>query len=165
MRLRLGTAVLLAIGACLPALPAMAQDSVVTAPQPATPDDTRGPPVLIPPRLSDLPPGTRPTVVTNPRWARPPRPHYPDLAQTNNVEYGQVVLFCIVQPTGRISDCEVLEETPAGQGFGEEALLAAREASLTPRTVDGAALGARIYVPFTFRLPPPLPPAEPADPH
>lgn len=91
--------------------------------------------------------------VTNPRWLRPPRPIFPPLADINNVPYGRVVLSCLVHPDGTLSGCEVLEETPVGQGFGESALAAARDARLVSRDTDPVVLGRRVVFPIVYRLP------------
>ena len=49
---------------------------------------------------------------------------------------GAVELECTVQADGRVVGCVILSETPAGMGFGQAALSAARRARLSPRSVD-----------------------------
>ncbi|NBB52075.1 TonB family protein, partial [Rhizobium sp. CRIBSB] len=112
------------------------------------------PPVNIPgpPPPPAPPPPARPSVISNPQWASRPAPQFPDRAAERGIEQGRVVLSCTVQPNGRVSDCSIVSEEPAGAGFGREALSAARRATLSPRTVDGAATGARVTFPVTFRL-------------
>ena len=91
-------------------------------------------------------------MITNPQWARRPQPQFPERAQERGIEQGRVQLSCTVQPNGQVSDCSIVSEEPSGAGFGREALAAARRATLTPRQVDGAAVGARVNFPVTFRL-------------
>lgn len=56
---------------------------------------------------------------------------------------GSVVLRCQPRPNGSIGDCEVIEETPAGQGFGEAALRLVRYYRASPRYVDQLQPGER----------------------
>jgi len=49
----------------------------------------------------------------------------------------------------------VVSEDPTGMGFGSAALAAARRSRVTPGTVDGAAVGARVEYNIRFRPPPP----------
>lgn len=91
----------------------------------------------------------RPAVITNPSWSRQPAPAFPAEALSNGVTEGRVALRCITTASGVLIDCEVLEETPAGQGFAASALEGAARARLAPRTVGGADLGARVE--FTIR--------------
>jgi len=58
-----------------------------------------------------------------------------------------------VNPNGSLSGCPVVSEDPAGAGFGAAALAGARRATLSPRTVDGAAVGARVNWTTRFQLP------------
>jgi protein TonB len=52
-----------------------------------------------------------------------------------------------------MSDCRIISEDPAGAGFGQAALAGARRARVSPREVDGAAVGARVTFNMTFVLP------------
>lgn len=69
-----------------------------------------------------------------PRWVRGPFPDYPDLAIRRGIGYGQVTLSCGFTQAGRLRDCWVETEFPAGVGFGREALRSTRDARLTPVT-------------------------------
>lgn len=77
-------------------------------------------------------------------WLRQPRPEYPDDAIRAGVS-GVVVLTCIPDAEGKLNECLVEAERPAGQNFGRYALRAARDARLQP-----TATGDRI-VSFTIR--------------
>lgn len=116
----------------------------------STPPPEAAPPLLLPP----APP--RPTFINSPGWARLPQVEFPERAMSRGIAEGRVVLRCAVQPSGAVSDCAVTEETPAGAGFGQAALSGARRARLSPRTVEGAAVGAQVS--FTVRF---LAPEEP----
>ncbi len=63
---------------------------------------------------------------------------------------GEVRLECTVQDDGRLQDCNVLSERPAGQGFGEAALSAAGQARLEPDALR--APGAKVQYSIRFRL-------------
>ena len=113
------------------------------------------PPVIIPapPRPRPGPPpaaAARPSVITNPGWYTRPSPEYPALAIANGVTEGHATLQCVVNRDGRLPDCQIVGETPAGNGFGPATLAAAADARVSPRTVDGAAVGARVR--FTVRF-------------
>ncbi|RZI99421.1 MAG: TonB family protein [Brevundimonas sp.] len=114
-----------------------------------------GPPVIVPgPPPPPAPPAPpRPSVITNPTWARQPQVEFPERAMSRGIEGGRVTLNCLVQPNGSMTDCNVVSEDPAGAGFAQAAQAAARRARLSPRTVDGAATGARVT--FTTRFVPP----------
>ena len=112
------------------------------------------------PRPGPPPAARRPSVITNPSWATRPSPEYPALAITNGVTEGRTTLQCVVNPDGWLSNCQIIDETPAGHGFGQATLAAAARARISPRTVDGAAVGSRVQ--FTVRFLMPL--AEPAAP-
>jgi protein TonB len=92
-------------------------------------------------------------VINNPSWARQPQPNFPSRAESRGVKSGTVVLNCLVNPNGSMSDCNVISEDPTGAGFAQEAMAGARRARLSPRTVDGAAVGARVNFTTRFRSP------------
>jgi TonB family protein len=60
---------------------------------------------------------------------------------------GRVVVECLVAPQGALTDCLVVEETPAGRGLGQRALEEAAKL-----TMDAPVAGARVRVPFSYRL-------------
>ena len=58
-------------------------------------------------------------------------------------------------PFVSVDTWDVQREDPTGMGFGAAALSAARRSRVTPGTVDGAAVGARVEYNIRFRPPPP----------
>lgn len=73
-------------------------------------------------------------------WVRQAHPNsvadvWPRAARDAGVS-GSVVLRCQPRPNGGMGDCEVMEETPAGWGFGEAALKLVRYYRASPRYVD-----------------------------
>lgn len=66
---------------------------------------------------------------------------------------GRVVLECVVASEGALSDCLVVEETPPGHGLAQRALEASAKLKMDAPVVDGVAVsGARVRIPFTYRL-------------
>ena len=100
----------------------------------------------------------RPSVITNPDWARLPSGedvarYYPDRAQRMGAE-GRVVLSCSVTARGTLENCSVVEESPADQDFGSAAMRMTRLFRMRPRTADGAPVeGGTVRIPISFRLP------------
>lgn len=91
---------------------------------------TADPPAISP----DL---TRPiTVVTNPDWIRPPelKRFFPRNATSSS---GRVRLHCDVAVNTTVKNCQIIDENPAGQGFGEAALKASKAFRLSPKKVNG----------------------------
>lgn len=103
------------------------------------------------------PPPQPPAVITNPSWVRQPSAAqlmraYPDRAVQAGVG-GRATLNCLVQPNGRVADCNLMAETPGGYGFGRAAQGLTRHFQLNPRTVDGAAVGSRVNIGIRFTPP------------
>jgi protein TonB len=71
--------------------------------------------------------------ITNATWVRAPVPEMADIAATDGV----VRLQCMVTTEGRLAECVIMSETPAGAGLGQAALAAAYRAELKPATVGG----------------------------
>ncbi|MCS6625631.1 energy transducer TonB [Roseibacterium beibuensis] len=99
-----------------------------------------------------------PAVITNPRWERQPSADqlmraYPDRALERGIG-GVASLNCLVQPNGRVADCRLTNETPGNQGFGRAAQSLSRHFQISPRTVDGAAVGSRVNIAIRFTPPP-----------
>jgi periplasmic protein TonB len=116
--------------------------------------EVAGPAVITrtPPEPAPLPAPPRPSVITNPTWARQAAPEFPERAQSRGIESGSVVVSCTVQPNGSLANCQIASETPSGAGFGQAALAAARRSRVSPRTVDGAAQGATVRYTVRFQL-------------
>jgi protein TonB len=91
-------------------------------------------------------------VVINPAWISMPHPEFPRVAHDNYTATGFVRLQCTARADGLVDACEVVEETPAGQGFAEEGLKAMALAHMRPRTIDGRPVETRVGLSFQFRL-------------
>lgn len=90
--------------------------------------------------------------IRNASWLVSPRPEYPRRAQVRGVESGLVELECLTLVNGLIGSCEVVRETPAGVGFADAAIAAARKSRVRPREVDGVATESIISFKATFRV-------------
>lgn len=89
------------------------------------------------------------TAASAPSWSIPPAPRASDFPQAALDEglSGVALVQCVARADGRLTDCQVVEETPAGYGFGESAIRIVQRGCLTPSPLrdDGA--------PFTVRIP------------
>ena len=109
-----------------------------------------------PPAPAPEPP--RPSVITNPDWARKPSGediarYYPDRALRMEVE-GKATLSCKVSAKGTLEGCSVVSEDPADQDFGSAALRMSKLFKMRPQTRDGAPVeGGTVRIPLSFRLP------------
>ncbi|NBW10748.1 MAG: TonB family protein [Caulobacteraceae bacterium] len=103
------------------------------------------------------PPQTPPETVggveiVHARWLTGPRVRYPRAAYQHGRVPGRVVLTCIVRTDGRLRDCHVDSEDPAGLGFAEAAVAGAADARLSPRTENGVPAEERVTFPVSFRF-------------
>ncbi|WP_292045193.1 MULTISPECIES: TonB family protein [unclassified Brevundimonas] len=64
-------------------------------------------------------------------WAEPPRVETPPKALEAGAS-GSVVLRCVFMENGAATNCVVVSETPAGMGFGREAIRGVRSARAQP---------------------------------
>lgn len=92
----------------------------------------------------------RPEDIERPRLVRDAQPRYPAAAWDAGIE-GDVVLLLTVDAAGRIT--EVAVDTPAGHGFDEAAVRAARDLRFTPARVAGTPVPIQIRYTFRFRVP------------
>ncbi|MGV9010196.1 hypothetical protein [Brevundimonas sp.] len=103
------------------------QDSPLQAPQPAAPP----PPVSIVTDRTDPSPFN--PLIQPWEWVEPPMPLYPLEALVKETKTGTTRMRCrSVDARGIVSNCEVLSELPAGQGFGAEQLAAMPSGRLSP---------------------------------
>ena len=133
---------------------------VPPAPFSATPDAERGDgPPQITPQVNAAEVTTSvtapPAVIRNPTWLRKPTGDqmervYPRRAAEAGLS-GRVSLRCAVTVSGTLTDCSVISETPAGEGFGLAAIKLSRHFRMNPGTVDGQPVeGAQVNIPLQF---------------
>jgi protein TonB len=78
---------------------------------------------------------------------------YPPDALRRSVE-GIVMVTCQVTEKGEMADCNVEQEAPADEGFGDAALKLMPLFRMRPPTRDGVPVaGATVRLPIQFRLP------------
>ncbi|WP_337187341.1 TonB family protein [Phenylobacterium sp.] len=96
--------------------------------------------------------------ITNPDWARRPTAedvshHYPRLAAWLSLE-GRATISCMVEVSGRLADCKVADEAPAGLGFGAAARDMSVHFEMRPKTLAGVPVtGGTVRIPIRFTLP------------
>ena len=100
-----------------------------------------------------------------PQWRRKPTLEqvngvYPKPAWDRGIS-GGATLMCTLGVNGRVRDCEVIREAPAGQGFGQAVLLLSRHFRITPRRENGRPVETRLLIPYMLLMEPrPAPPLE-----
>jgi TonB family protein len=107
--------------------------------------------------------GAEPTGVLTraPEVVAPAEPEYPAEARSQELT-GEVTLELEISDQGEVTEATVTQ--PAGHGFDEAALEAARRLRFSPAEIDGKPSAVRIEYRFTFTLaqaPAPEPPAAP----
>lgn len=65
---------------------------------------------------------------------------------------GDATISCLVTPAGTLEDCEVVTESPAGEGFGAAALSLAPSFALKPGRRDGQAVRSAVQIPIRFQM-------------
>jgi protein TonB len=126
---------------------------IVPATHPTLLTDTQ-PPLF----TTDVAPLTAPTrLIVDPKWLSQPSAdemsrYYPERAIDRGLT-GQATLFCSVVASGKLADCRVIDQTPAGAGFGDAALKLATFFRMSPRTVDGKPVdGGLTRISIAFKL-------------
>lgn len=98
------------------------------------------------------------TVIQSPHWIRRPSGNdmaglYPRAAMDKGLS-GRATIVCRILANGRLADCNVVEETPAGMGFGAAAVRLAPYFQMTTTTADGKSVeGGTIRIPLVWTLP------------
>ena len=60
---------------------------------------------------------------------------------------------CDVRADGKVENCIIVEESPAGLGFGEAALKLTDKFEMRPESIDGKAVGgAKVNIPIRFAM-------------
>lgn len=131
-------------------------DAQLRAPASLTVAFSLHPPQVLPDLTQPAHMVTKPTLVSGPTTAQI-QAAYPVRALSDQVE-GAALIDCTVGKTGKLSNCQVAAETPAGYGFGQAALDVSSDFTLKPQTVDGEAVeGAQVRVPVAFAHDPEAP--------
>ena len=115
-------------------------------------------------------PDQPPPISAEPDWLNIPDADavywaYPARAIAERVE-GRAVIECDVSIQGTTEHCKILEETPAGYGFGEATIAILSKSLFKPRIHCGVVVPGEVRIPFSFKLPQdtPAPSAAPLDP-
>jgi TonB family protein len=83
-----------------------------------------------------------------------PQANAPPAAGAEQVD-GRARVSCTVTAEGRLVDCAVISEEPAGYGFGDAALRTSKLFKMNPIGRDGRPVaGAKVVIPMVFKPPP-----------
>jgi TonB family protein len=105
-------------------------------------------------------PESAPPLVQNAEWVRRPdakqfKSFYPEAARRRGAA-GYSLVQCVVGGNGNVGSCRVLQETPAGLGFGAQALKITEALfRMAPSDLEGRSTAGRpVNVPITWVLAP-----------
>jgi len=106
--------------------------------------------------LAALAASTSAQAVTDPDWLTRPSADqlgavYPVHAGRHHIN-GQVMITCVVNVHGLLEACEVVSESPPGEGFGAAALLLAPTFTMRPASGPDGPVPATITIPIGFRI-------------
>jgi len=94
---------------------------------------------------------------TNPDWQVVPSGNdlarvYPSKASRENIS-GRVVLECVADEAGYLTECVVRSEAPEGKGFGNAALEMTAYMRMRPATSYGVPVRSPVTIPIKFEVP------------
>jgi protein TonB len=98
-----------------------------------------------------------PEAPSSPRWIERPTGNdfaraYPRRALRRGIE-ARVVIACTINAEGRLQNCTIDSEEPAGHGFDEAALEVSRKFRMSQTMENGATTeGGTVRIPLFFRL-------------
>lgn len=90
-----------------------------------------------------------------PDWRKKPSPHdliavFPTQAYKNG-QSGRAVITCVVTTQGALKDCVVVDEWPAGAGFGGAAIALTPQFLMRPATKGGRPVESTARIPIDFK--------------
>ncbi len=143
--------------------PRPAQNVAATAPSlpvPPVEEPIKAPPTaaVAPPPPPAAPAGPRTIQSKNVKWKRKPQSsdfadNYPERAQRLEKE-GTSTIACIVNERGKLTECQVVEEDPAGYGFGQAHITAMKRLEAEPQQLNGEPVaGGRLTLKVRWTLP------------
>lgn len=92
--------------------------------------------------------------VTDPDWLRKPSPsEMANVWPTQADRSGSARITCTVTVAGALRACRVVEETPAGMGYGAAAILLAPSFQMRPAMQGGKPVEAEVTIPINFQCP------------
>ncbi len=100
-------------------------------------------------------------LIGRPKWVRLPESDdmaagFPAAATAAHVAVGHVTLACVVGIAGRLADCSVARQDPAGMGFDKAAMALASDFQVSVWTAEGLpTIGGKVNVPLRYEAGPP----------
>ncbi len=145
-------------------VPAAPAPGAASQPAPTSPGPPQGQPAQGQP-VQGQPAAPPANTFSPPKLKKFVEARYPEEAKAQGLG-ATVELEMVINTDGSVKDLKVV--TPAGHGFDEAALAAARQLQFEPALKDGQPIAARIHFPYVFEFkevaPPPPPPEAPPPP-